>query len=67
MKLKRGTVVLVVIALLLVATAIAVNALGEKNVPTQSDLKVNAGGGEVGVTVLPNNNVEDKLAGKNLG
>lgn len=62
MKLKKGTVVLVVIALLLAATAITVNAVGEKDVSEKADFAVNAGSGEVGITVLPNDNVEDKLA-----
>ena len=66
MKLKRVTVVLVVIALLLAGTAVAVNIIGEDDVSTDAlELQINDGGSQIGVTVLPNENAEDKMTETN--
>ena len=63
MKLKKVTVVLVLVALLLAGTAVAVNLIGENDVSTDAlEFQINDGSSQVGVTVLPNNNFEDKLA-----
>jgi hypothetical protein len=66
MKIKRGTAILLVVALLLASSAVAVNVLVDDEVPTEAgELSMNAGAGEVGVDVLPPS-VEDKMLEENL-
>jgi TRAP-type uncharacterized transport system fused permease subunit len=60
MDTKKRTAVLVAVALVLACTAIIMNVVSSSEVPTEaSDLKINAGAGEVGVTVIAPE-VEDK-------
>ena len=62
MDMKKGTVVLVAVALVLMVTAVALNLSSSEDVPTtSSDVQIDSGAGEVGIVILPNEDVEDKI------
>lgn len=64
MDAKKGTVILVAIALLLAITAIVINVTSSESVSTvPSDLQVGPRAGEVGVTIQPTEGIEDRGPG----
>lgn len=68
MKIGKRTIILVIVALILAVTAIAVNVTDDNSASTEmpSDLAMQPGA-EVGVTVIQNEeNIEDKLSEENL-
>ena len=67
MVVKKGVIILVVVALVLAITAITLRVVDSSEVPTSTEGSVeNAGSGEVGVTIIQSG-VEDKLADEASG
>ncbi|MCK4996832.1 hypothetical protein KAS08_00880 [Candidatus Pacearchaeota archaeon] len=63
MDTKKGTVILVSIALILAITAIALNLTSSEPVSTTpKELQTNAGAGEVGIVINTPEGIEDKGA-----
>lgn len=64
---KKKMVILVIIALVLAITAITINLTSPKDVSTGPiNGQVNAGLGEIGITINPTEGIEDKLTEENL-
>ncbi len=62
METKKKATILIIIAMILVITAISLRVLDSNEVPTSmEDSQINAGAGEVGVTIIQSG-VEDKAA-----
>ena len=63
MRVKKSVIILVIIALVLAVTAIALRVTDSNQIPTTRDTSSNidTGAGEVGVVILPGE-VEDKGA-----
>jgi len=62
MDMKKGTVVLVAVALVLMVTAVALNLTSSEDVPTTAlESQIDSGAGEIGVVIIPNEDVEDKI------
>jgi hypothetical protein len=61
MDVKKGTVILVSIALVLAITAITINLTSTDEISTEP-LESQAGAGEVGIVIEPTQGIEDKGA-----
>ena len=64
MDVKKGTVILVSIALILAITAIILNVTSDEVVPTTPTTpQIDSGSGDVGINVEESANIEDKGIG----
>ena len=63
---KKGTVILVIVAIVLAITAISLTMMGSDVKTTGNSIRESSGNGDVGVTITPGV-VEDKLTQAGAG